>query len=420
MALIEGSKHALDISVPADEVAAETARVVADLQKKVRLPGFRPGKAPASLVRGRFQGQIRQDVLDTLVPKYFRKAVDNEHLEVVASPNISDVHLHEGEPLRFKAEFEVAPVIELGEYIGLLVNYNEPAVTDEDVAERLEKIREQKAEYINIDPRPAEDGDYAVVSLKSLAGAAPPVDNDEMTLHVGDPDQMAAFTDNVRGLSPGEEKEFDVTYPEDFGKPELAGKTIRFRMQLKVIRRKELPELNDEFARDLGDYQTLEEVREMVRKTIRAEREHAAQQAAKNQLVDKLVEGHDFPVPEAYIERQVRANMENQLRDLAGAGVDLRALNLDWEKVRDRQRPKAIHDVKATLLLDKIADRESIDPTREEIDREVHRIARQQREPVAAVRLKLEKDGTLQRIASVIRTEKTLSFLFERARKEAS
>ncbi|MGH9667509.1 MAG: trigger factor, partial [Bryobacteraceae bacterium] len=263
-----------------------------------------------------------------------------------------------------------------------------------------------------------EDGDYAVVSLKAVGGVEKPLEQEEMTLHIGAPDTLPAFTENVRGLSPEEEKEFDVTYPEDF-KKDLAGRTVRFLLHLKGLRRKELPELNDEFARDLGDYQSFEELREVVRKALLSDREAAAQREAKEELVDKLVEMHEFPVPEAYINQQTEIQMERQLHDLAGAGLDVRSLNLDWEKVKEKQRPKALRDVKASLLIDKIAERESIEATRDEVDRELQRIAKQLREPLAAVRMKLEKDGTVARIVGHIRTEKTLSFLFEHARKEA-
>jgi trigger factor len=180
-----------------------------------------------------------------------------------------------------------------------------------------------------------------------------------------------------------------------------------------------LPELNDEFAQDLGDYQTLDDLREAVRKAIFREREYASQQKAKDQLIDKLIETHEFPVPEAYIERQIEAQLENQFRELAERGIDPTKLKIDWAKLKDAQRPKALHDVKASLLVDKIAEREAIAPTNDEVDAEVQRIAKQQREPVAAVRKKLQKEGVLSRIAYQIRSNKTLNFLFEHARKEA-
>jgi trigger factor len=417
--LVEGCKHEIEITVPVDEIARETDRVVADIQHKAKLPGFRPGKAPASLIRTKFSKQVRDDVLENLLPKYFRQKVEEEHLEVVGRPNVKDVHFHEGEPLRFKAEFEVAPEIELKEYRGVAVHYTEPQVSDEDITKRLDEIREQKSQFVNVEPRALVDGDYAVVTLNSLSGVDQPIQQDEVVLHVGDPDTLAGFSDALRGMSPDEEKEFEVTYPEDFGQERLAGKTVRFRTKLTTIRTKELPELNDEFAQDLGDYQTLDDLREAIRKAIFHEREYASQQKAKEELIDRLIETHEFPIPEAYIERQIESQLENQFRELAERGIDPAKLKIDWTKLRDAQRPKALHDVKASLLVDKIAEREAIAPANDEVDTEVQRIAKQQREPVAAVRKKLQKDGVLSRIAYQIRSNKTLNFLFEHARKEA-
>ena len=417
--LVEGCKHEIEVTVPVDEIARETDRVVANIQQKAKLPGFRPGKAPASLIRTKFSKQVRDDVLENLLPKYFRQKVEEEHLEVVGRPNVKDVHFHEGEPLRFKAEFEVAPEIELKDYRGVVVHYSEPQIGDEDIDKRLEEIREQKSQFVNVEPRPLVDGDYAVVTLDSLSGVDQAIHQDEVVLHVGDPDTMAGFSEALRGMSPGEEKEFDVTYPDDFGQERLAGKTVRFRSKLTTIRTKELPELNDEFAQDLGDYPALNDLREAVRKAIFHEREYGAQQKAKDELIDKLIETHEFPVPEAYIERQIESQLENQFRDLAERGIDPTKLKIDWAKVKEAQRPKALHDVKASLLVDKVAEREAIAPTNDEVDAEVQRIAKQQREPVAAVRKKLQKDGVLSRIAYQIRSNKTLNFLFEHARKEA-
>ena len=417
--LVEGCKHEIEITVPVDEITRETDRVVANIQQKVRLPGFRPGKAPVSLIRTKFAKQVREDVLDNLLPKYFQKKMQEEELHPVGRPNVKEVEFKDGEPLKFKAEFEVAPEFELGDYRGITVHYHEPEVTDEDIDKRIEEIREQKAQFVNVDPRPAADGDYAVVSLDSQAGTAEPIHQDEMQLQVGDPDTLPAFSENLRGMSPEEEKEFEVTYPEDYGKENLAGKTVRFKVKLKMIRTKELPELNDEFAQDLGDYTTLGDLREAVRKAIFQEREYASQSKAKDQLVDRLIEAHDFPVPEAYVERQIEAGIEQQFRSLAERGVDPSKLNIDWVKLKDAQRPKAVHDVRGSLLIEKIAERESIHATNDEVDHEVQRIAKQEREPVAALRKKLEKEGILGRIAYQIRSNKTMNFLFEHARKEA-
>ncbi|MGH9592505.1 MAG: trigger factor, partial [Bryobacteraceae bacterium] len=387
---------------------------------KVRLPGFRPGKAPLSLVKTRFAADIRHDVIEALVPKFFRAATEKDNLQVVGRPDVTDVHFHAGEPMTFKAAFEVAPNFELGEYRGVTVTYSEAEVTDADVDARVEEIRDQKAEYANEEPRPLVDGDYAVVSLESLAGVAEKVSQDELMLKIGDEHTMQAFSDNLRGASPEDTREFDITYPEDYERKTLAGRTVRFLAVVKAVRRKELPELNDEFAKDLGDYQTLEELKEMVRKGILQEREQRAQEAAKHQLLETLVDAHDFPLPDTYVDRQIEINVENQLRGLVAQGVDPKQLQLDWQKVRESQKGRAARDVKASLILDKVSEREAIGATQEEVDREVQKIARQQREAVAVTRAKLQKEGALGRIAGHIRTEKTLNFLFEHARKEAA
>ena len=419
MALVEGCRHSVDISVPVETVEGETERVVSSFQQKARLPGFRPGKAPAGLVRKQFEGDIRQQVLENLVPKFLEQELEKQDLRIVGTPDISDVHFHRGEPLRFKAEFEVFPQIELKEYQNLDVPYKDPQVTDEDVAKRLEEIRDQKADYSNVDPRPIADGDHAVISIESLTGAESPVKQDEMMLHVGAEDTLPAFTENLRGMSPGEEKDFDVAYPEDYGQSKLAGKTIRFHVVVKGLRKKELPEVNDEFAQDLGDFRTVDELREALRKTMLAQRQHEARQEAKNKLVETLVDLHEFPVPEAFIDRQVRNRVEQTLNSLAAEGIDSSKIQLDWQKLKSSQKDKALREVKASLLLSRIAEREAIGATNDEVDKEVERIARQQREPFAAVKLRFEKDGSLGRIASHIQTEKTLDFLFEHAQKTA-
>ncbi|HXP83368.1 MAG TPA: trigger factor [Bryobacteraceae bacterium] len=419
MALVEGCKHSLEITVPVADVEQETARVAAKIQAKVRLPGFRPGKAPMNLVKTRFASDIRQEVLEALVPRFLQAAVEKERLQLVGRPDVADVHFHSGEPLRFKANFEVAPTFELGEYRGVTITYTEPEVTDADVDARIEQIRDQKAEYINEDPRPLADGDYAVVSLESLAGVDEKVSQDELMLKIGDQATMAAFTENLRGVGPEESREFEVTYPADYERENLAGRTVKFKVVVKAVRKKELPELNDEFAKDLGDFQTLEELKNTVRTTILREREYRAKEDAKHQLLDKLVDAHEFPVPDAYIDRQIQVNVENQLRALAGQGVDPKSIQLDWQKVRESQKDRATRDVKASLILDKIGEREAVGATQEEVDREVQRVARQAREAVAITRARLQKDGGIARIAGHIRTEKTLNLLFEQARKEA-
>jgi trigger factor len=410
-------KRSLEVEIAIEDVERARRRVTDSIRLKARLPGFRPGKAPASMIESRFESDIRHEVLEQLLPQAFRQRVEKEDLHVVGQPNISDLHYERGQPIRFKADFEVAPEFEISEYRGLPVKYAEPAVTDEDVAERLETMRERRAEYVNLDPRPIEDKDFVLVALKSLAGLAEPIDQDS-TIEVGGGDTFPSFTEALLGASPGDTREAEVVYPENYGELRLAGKTVRFSLTPKVVQKKELPALDDEFARDLGDYQSLEELRDFVRKSIFHEKQHAAQQVAKEALIDRLVEANDFPIPETYVNRQIENQLAMQLRQVTGRDVDLSKLNLDWTKVKEKQREPAVRSVKASLLLEKVSDKEGIKAAKDEVDREVQRIAQQEREPIPVARARLEKDGTLARIASHIQTEKTLQFLFEQAQKE--
>jgi trigger factor len=413
-------KRSLEFEIPVEQVEKTQDRVTESLKGRVRLPGFRPGKAPVSLIRSRFQSEIRSEVIESLVPQVFRERVQKDDIKVIGTPDITDLHFEPGEPIRFKAEFEVAPEIELGTYRGLSVKYAEPTVTDEEVDKRLESMRETKAEFVNVDPRPIENGDFVVAHLKSVEGLAEAVDQDNLQIEVGGADTLPAFSENLLGLQPEESKEFEITYPEDYGSEALAGKTVKFQLTPKTIRRKELPNLDDEFARDLGgDFQTLDDLKDSVRKAIFSEKQFSAQREAKEGLIDKLVETHEFPVPEAYVDYQVENQTRARLREMTGQDVDLAKLNLNWAEIKEKQRDKAVRNVKAALLLDKIADTEAIQATQEEIDHEIQHIARHERESVPAVRARLEKEGSLSRVADNLRTEKTLNFLFEQATKEA-
>jgi trigger factor len=420
MALVEGCKHSLEITVPVSEVEQETNRVIESIREKARMPGFRPGKVPPGMIRSKFPEEIRKGVIEALVPKHLRDAVKKENLNMAGEPALKEVHFKSGEPLRVRVELEVYPEFELGDYRGMTVTYREPVVTEEDVDKRIEALRERKAEYINIDPRPAAEGDYAVVSLESMAGLeGKPIRQEEMTLRIGDPETLPDFSNKLTGMEPGEEAELEVTYPEDYAEPRLGGKTVKFHMRLKTIRRKELPEVNDEFAKDLGDYQNVDELRDAVRKGLMGEREVLAREQAKAELVDRVVEMHDFPVPEVAVERQLEGMLEQRARELAIQGVDPRTLQFDWAKFKEIEGARARRDVKAYLILERIAEREAIETMMEDLDREVQRIARQRGEPVPAVRKRLEKEGHMRVIANRIRHDKTINLLFEQARKVA-
>jgi trigger factor len=417
LALVEGCKHELEISVPAADVEKETGKVSEDIRGKAHIKGFRPGKAPLSLIRRNYESDIRQKVLENLVPRFLDARVKQEDLHVVGQPDITDVHFHDAEPLRFKAQFEVFPAFELTDYRGVETPYAEPKIAPEDIDRRIEELRENKATYANEDPRPLANGDFAVVSLESLSGTDEPVKSDEVQVEIGGKETMPGFNENLIGASPGEEKEIEVSYPEDYGRASLAGRTVKFHVVIKGIRRKEKPELNDEFAQDLGDFRTVDELKDAVKKSIFAQRQNEAQRKAKDKLIEKLIDANDFPVPNVFVERQLDNRLEQRVSSLAQQGIDARTLNLDWRKLRENMRNDAVREVRASLILGRVAEKEAIAATNQEVDQEVDRIARQEREPLAATRKKLLANGSLDRIASHIATEKTLTFLFDHATK---
>lgn len=418
MALVEGCKHEVEIVIPAGEMAKEEAKVAETIRTKAHLQGFRPGKAPLSMIQKRYGGEIRQEALDNLLPVYFRKHVEGDKLDIVGQPAITKVDVEPNQDVKFKAEFEVAPVFELGEYRGIAVSYTQPEVTDADVEGRIEDIRKQKAEYINLDPRPAAPGDVAVIDLHSVSGIeGEPIHSHDMQLEIGSPDTIVEFNTAITGMTPGDDTNISITYPENYAEERLAGKTVGFHLELKMLQKKELPEVNNEFAQDLGDFQSVEELKAAVKRSILQDRENAAQRTAKNMIADKLGEMHDFPVPEAFLDAQVKSFVDETLAS-SGKTPD-KNKKIDYGRIKEAMRDRTTKEIRAGLVLDRIGDREAIGATQEDLDAEVTRFAKQHREPVAAVRKRFEENGALGRIANAIRTEKVLNFLFENARKEA-
>jgi len=420
MPLVQGCRHELEVTVPAETVEQETERVVTKIRNRARIPGFRPGKAPTSMVRVRFAEEIRREVIDTLIPRHLFEQLETEGLRPVGDPSVSDVSLEPGAPLSFKAEFEVLPQFELKEYRGLRVEYHEQEASEEEITEALERIREKHAVYRNLDPRPLADGDTAVLRLASVEAppGVGPIQRDEVHATMGGSDTLPEFSAALRGLSPGEGARLEVNYPKDYSEPKLAGQRVVYQADVLGLRSKELPELNDELAKDEGDFQNLEELRERVRAEIELAKRQEAQREAKSKLVDALVDTHDFPLPEGLVERQTNANIERGLRVMAQHGIDVAGLKMDWNKLQETEQPRTIREIKAGLILDRIAAEEHIRATSEEVDRQVQLYARQNSQPVAAARAKLAEQGALNRMGAQIRYDKTLQFLFEQARKE--
>jgi trigger factor len=416
----DGVKREISVEIPADEVARETEALIQKYQKMARLPGFRRGHVPASIIKQRFKEDLKSDVVEALVPRYFRKEAEKLGMIPVSQPRVTDLHIHEGEPLRFKASFEIMPDIKVEGYKELRADRPEIVIKDEEVEEALNSLREQHATFTSIEGRPLADGDFAQASMdgkpKDGDENAKPVHMDEVLIEIGGKITVPEFTQNLRGANAGEEREFDVSYPEDTSDKRLAGKTFLYTVKVHAIKQKHLPELNDEFAKELGEFSSLDQVRKQIRENLLAERRRAAERAAKDKLVAELVRRNDFEVPESLVERQIDVRLERGLRALAAQGMKMEDMKkMDLPRLRAGQRDQAVQDVKSSLLLERIAELEGIAVGEDELHREIDALAQQTKQTPDAVRARLTQDGGLDRIRNRIRSEKTLDFLYHQS-----
>ena len=415
----ESTKREVAVEVPAEEVTRQTEALIQKYQKLARLPGFRKGHAPASIIRQRFSEEIKSDVVEALVPRYFRQEAERQGLVPVSQPRVTDLHIHDGEPLRFKASFEVLPEIKVEGYKELRADKPEITVTEEEVQHSLDHLREQGASYSAIEGRAAADGDFAQVALDGRpkeGTEGQPVHMDDVLVEINGKNTMSEFTENLRGASAGDERTFDVVYPEDSQDKRLAGKTFTYNVKMLSLKQKNLPELNDDFAKELGDFTGIEDVRKRIRENMEAEKKHNAERESKDKLVAELVKRNEFEVPESLVDHQIDVRLERGLRALAAQGMRQEDMKkMDFNRLRAGQRDQAEQEVKASLLLDKIADLEKIEVSDEEIDREIDALAQQTKQTSEAVRARLTRDGALDRIRSRIRNEKTLEFLYHQS-----
>ena len=412
------TRREIAVEIPVEEVTRETNSLIQKYQKLARIPGFRRGHVPASVIRQRFAEDLKSDVVEALVPRYFRKEADKQGLIPVSQPQVTDLQLKDNEPLRFKASFEVMPEIKVDGYKELRAEKPEVTVTDEEVEQSLNGVREQHATFTAVEGRALADGDYAQVSLdgKPKDGEDKPVHMDEVLVEIAGKNTMPEFTENLRGTSPGDERVFEVTYAQDATEQRLAGKTFTYTVKVQAIKQKSLPELDDQFAPQLGEFKTLDEVRQRIHESMESERKHAAEHQAKDKLVAELVKRSEFEVPEALVDRQIDVRLERGLRALAAQGMKAEDIKkMDLNRLRVGQREQALQEVKASLLLDKIAEEEKIEVSDEEIDREIDALATQSKQTPEAIRARLTRDGALDRIRNRIRSEKTLDFLYRQS-----
>jgi trigger factor len=418
-------RRELELEIPAENVQKAAEKVARDLARVARIPGFRPGKAPVTLIRRRFAEDIQGEVVQSLVPEYLEKALDEKKLVPVTRPEVDKVQFKEGEPLRFRAVFEVLPEFELGDYKNLEVQVEAIEIGDTQVDKAIEELRERAATFVPMEGRAAKDGDFVLMKLIGTpVGGGDPIRADNILCHLGAEETLESFTENLRGAMGGETRKFQSKYPDDYPDPKLAGKTYDYSVEVQSIKEKKLPELNDEFAKDAagekGGFTTLAEMRKKILEDLQAAKAQQQEAQAREKILELLVKRHDFPVPEALVENQMDVRLERVVRSLAAQGVDPRAVNVDWVSLRRRQRERAVDDVKAELLLDRIATEEKIEATDGEVEKEIEKLAERSGESATALRARLTKQRALDRMKSKLRSDKTIEWLYRNARIETT
>ncbi len=408
-----------------DAVRREAENVTAQYARLARIPGFRPGHAPATLVRRRFAENIRSEVLQSLLPKFFENAVREQKFSVVGRPQFEDVKFEDDQPLTCKATFEIVPDFEIQEYKGLAVEEDAAEVSEAAVDQALEELRERAATFEVVEGRPAVEGDHVLVHYQgrdpdspALAGSAekPLVESRDALVHLGGPGTVSAFTENLVGSQAGEVREFQVRYPEDHPQKSLAGRPLNFRVEVLGIKKKVVPPVNDDLAKSVSELATLEELRAKLRRELGERRAREAEADAKKKLLSQLLEAYPVAVPEVLVEVQMDRKLERVLAQLIAQGIDPRTAAVDWRKVREDARPDAEREVRASLILEKIANLEKIEVSEEEVDELVREIARERREPPATVKTRLTQEGEIARLKSTRRSQKALELIYRHAK----
>jgi trigger factor len=424
----ETRKH-LAFEVPPDVLEAEISRVARGYSRSAKVPGFRPGKVPATVVRQRYREQILYDVAHDLIPRLVGDALKERNLDPVSTPDIRDVVIEEGKPLTFTADFETLPPIEPGDYSGISLRRPAAVLDVGAVDAALEHLQQRAARWHPIEDRPAAVGDTMLMDmtrtrrtrLVQLAGPTTPLAEDEkpeslpnVSVEIGATANPPGFDDHLLGASVGDERSFTISYAADYAIQELAGATVDYTIVVKGLRRKELLPLDDEFAREVSDLETLGALRDRLREDMQLEKQHEADHKVRHDLLREL-SARLRTAPEALVEQEIDRRLEEFARRLLEQGIDPTKASVDWQDFRERQRDAASETVRSTLVLDEISRREGVEAGDEDVAKEIERFAERSGHTAAAVRARLEKEGAIERIRAGLVREKTMALLLEKA-----
>jgi trigger factor len=409
----------LVLDVPAEDVSKSFRTVVRNYQKYARIPGFRPGKTPESVIRRRFAGEIRKEVIDGLLPPRFSKGVNELGVKPVGQPQVTELTVEDGQPLHVKAVFEYVPEFSINGYQDVTVEKPSDDVTEDEFQREVTELRESRATVEPVEEdRALVKGDWAQISYTGQIEGDPdaaPIAGQDALVEIGGKETVEAFNSVLLGAKPGQDLKAEVIYPADYPDAKLAGKTVSYDVTVKAIKKRIVPELNDDFAKELGTFESLAELESRVREHMQNRKRRSVASETKDKLFHALTEKFNFPVPESLVQDQIDARLERGLRALAAQGMATEQMRkLDFGRLRTAQRDSAVAEVKTTILLDRIAEAEGVTISDEELDREVQLAALQSREPVDTLRARLTEDGGLARIREQMKREKTADLLYQR------
>ena len=408
-------KKSVEVEIPADLIVNEAKRVTTEFTRQAKLPGFRPGKVPPSVVRTRFAKEIQDEVMSRLLSRSFRDAISEKGVEPVGDPQLEHIDpFIEGAPVKYKAQFEVKPRIDLRDYRGIEIDDPKIEVTDADVDKMIERLRDQSSAYRVENDRGLQNDDIAMIDITTSGEGIEP---ETRTGHFRDGEEtpMPELHDALRGKKPGETGSFDKTYGEDASNEKFRGKNVHHEVTLKEIRVQEKPEVNDEFAKSVGGWESVQQMRETVAGDIRKHREFDALRVKQNQIGEHLLAIHDFEVPDALVEEELGKSLQNYVRFLASQGVDVEKAEIDWNKVAADFRPEAVKRVKRSLILEAIAKKEDIQVSDVEADAEIRRAANESGRDFADVKYRLKQDGGYEALRGSLGQEKALAFVLKNA-----
>jgi len=411
---VNETRKNLRVEIPQDVVDAEIDRITRDYSRKARVPGFRPGKAPSRVIKQRYKDQILHDVVHDLIPRAVDDALRERGVEAVDTPDIRDVTVDEGQPLTFTASFDTVPSFDPGDYTTVALTRTSSKVEEEAVDLAMQRLRDRAARFEPVEGRGVDHGDTITVDLQRLAGGKPDT-HDNVSVELGAKANPPGFDEQLLGLEVGATKSFDIHYPADHPIGELAGTDVSYTVTVKGIKRRILPELDDEFAKDLGEFETLDALRARVREDLEHEARHAAERDVRAQLMKQLAARVPFEVPPSLIDREIDRRLEEFAHRLIEQNIDPRQAGIDWNAFRESQREVAREAVAGAIVLDEVARREQLDVTNEEIDQEIGRHAERTGRTPAAVRARLVSEGGLSRVSAGLRREKSIDFLMARA-----